>query len=110
VPVAPTSQPQVVYIGQQTPSTPVIIEVIGGLFGFYGIGWLVGGYAATGILLLVGSLLLAGLWALVAIATVGVGLFCIVPIDLVILLGSALTLNSRLKRKMMGKLRRQVKS
>ncbi len=90
----------------QQPSTPVIIEVIGGLFGFYGIGWLVGGYAFTGVMLLVGSLVLAGLWAIVTIATVGVGLFCIIPIDLAILVTSTLALNSRLKRK----LRRQVKS
>src|SRR6185369_16796786 len=81
VPVAPQSPPPVVYIVQQrSPSTPVIVEVIGGLFGFYGIGWLVGGYAFTGVMLLVGSLVLAGLWAIVTIATVGVGLFCIIPI------------------------------
>lgn len=111
VPVVPKSRPQqVIYVVQQTPSTPVIVEVLGGLFGFYGIGWLVGGYVATGTFLLLGSLLLAGLWAIVTIATVGVGLFCIIPIDLAILLGSTLTLNSRLKRKMMGKLRRQMAS
>jgi hypothetical protein len=107
-PIAPKPQPRVIYVVQQTPSTPVIVEVIGGLFGFYGIGWLVSGYVATGTLLLLGSLLLAGLWAIVTIATVGVGLFCIIPIDLAILISSTLTLNSRLKRKMMGRLRRQM--
>lgn len=103
-PIVP--QPRVVYVVQQAPGTPVIVEVIGGLFGFYGIGWLVGGYAFTGILLVLGSLVLAGLWAVVTVATVGVGLFCIIPANLAILLTSTLALNARLK----GKLRRRMKS
>ncbi len=109
-PIIPQSQPRVVYVVQQAPSTPVIVEVIGGLFGFYGIGWLVGGYTFTGILLVLGSLVLAGLWAVVTVATVGVGLFCVIPANLAILLTSTLTLNARLKRKLEGQLHRRVKS
>jgi hypothetical protein len=100
-------QPQVVVVVQQPSVAPVIVEVIGGLFGFYGIGWLVGGYAATGVLLLVGSLVLASFWAVVAVATVGVGLFCIIPVDLAILLASTLKLNARLKRQALRALTRQ---
>lgn len=98
--VTPKAPPQVIYIVRDSPSSaPVIIEVIGGLFGFYGIGWLVGGYVVTGTLMLIGSLLLTSVWLLVTIATVGVGLFCIIPANLAILLTSTLSLNSRLKRK-----------
>src|SRR5262244_850360 len=35
-PVVPQAQQRVVYVVHQPPSTPVIVEVIGGLFGFYG--------------------------------------------------------------------------
>lgn len=106
-PRALQSPPRVIYIERNSaPSTPVIVEVIGGLFGFYGIGWLVGGYAVTGALMLVGSLLLAAVWLIVTIATVGVGLFCIIPIDLAIVVASTLTLNSRLKRKIQKTQRR----
>lgn len=80
----------------------MIVELLGGLLGLYGVGWIVGGYVVTGALLLVGSFLLALLWIVVTLATVGVGLFCIIPLDLAILATSALTLKSRLKRRVLA--------
>ena len=94
------------YAGQRPSRGPLVFEVLGGLFGLYGVGWIVGGYAVTGALLLVGSFLLTLLWIAVTLATVGVGLFCIIPIDLVILATSALTLNARLKRRVLAGVRR----
>ena len=105
---APMSQPQgyyqpaVVAQPQTDTSMPVIVEIICGIFGFYGIGWLIAGYTVPGILLLVGGLVWAVLFWTIAALTAFIGLICLVPIDTAIFVTSALILNSRLKQRRMG--------
>ena len=105
---SPVSQPQSYYQSavaaprQADSSTPVIVEILCGIFGFYGIGWLIAGYTVPGILLLVGGLVWAVLFWTIAALTAFIGLICLVPIDIAIFVTSALILNSRLKQRRMG--------
>lgn len=93
----------VVVVQQQTSNTPVIVEIICGIFGFYGIGWMVAGYTVPGlVMLLVGILIWAPIFWVVAGITVGIGLVCLVPIDIAIWVTSALMLNNKLKQRRMG--------
>jgi hypothetical protein len=105
---APVSQPQgyyqpaVVAPQQADSSTPVIVEIICGIFGLYGIGWMIAGYTVPGIVLLIGGLVWAAIFWTVAVFTAFIGLVCLVPIDIAIWVTSALILNSRLKQRRMG--------
>jgi hypothetical protein len=87
---------------QADSSTPVIVEIVCGIFGFYGIGWLIAGYTTPGILLLVGGLVWAVMFWTIAVFTAFIGLICLVPIDIAIWVTSALILNGRLKQRRMG--------
>jgi TM2 domain-containing membrane protein YozV len=95
-------QPSVVAQPQADTSMPVIVEILCGIFGFYGIGWLIAGYTIPGILLLVGGLVWAVIFWTIAAVTHFVGLVCLVPFDIAIWVTSALILNSRLKQRRMG--------
>ena len=95
-------QPMVVVQQQDNSTLAIVLEVVIGLFGLYGIGWLVAGFKDTGVKILVGGLI----WWLVAIVisvfTLGIGLLCIWPIDLVIMIVSVVNLSKRLKERQMG--------
>jgi len=57
------------------PFVALMLEVVGGFFGFLGIGWIYAGRPATGILLLIGYWLLD--WALgILLAIVTMGVWC----------------------------------
>jgi hypothetical protein len=89
-----------VYLQVQQPSTagPIIAEVILGLFGVFGVGWLIGGKTTIGAILLG----LSALWWIVSIATVlltvGIGILCLFPIDVAFIVTSAVTLSNALKK------------
>jgi hypothetical protein len=95
-------QPVVVVQQQQDSSMPVIVELICDIFGIYGIGWLIAGYTTPGILLLIGGFIWAAIFWGATIITIGIGLICLVPIDIAFLITSVLMLNSRLKQRRMG--------
>jgi hypothetical protein len=73
----------------------IIAETILDLFGIYGVGWLIAGETTTGIILLVASFVWWSVAVLVTLFTVGVGLLCIVPLDLIFLLVSVILLAQR---------------
>ncbi len=73
----------------------IIVETILDLFGVYGVGWLIAGETTTGIILLVASFFWWAIAALITIFTVGVGLICIFPLDLIFLLVSVILLAQR---------------
>jgi hypothetical protein len=59
------------------PFIALILEVVGGFFGFLGLGWIYAGRPAIGIALLVGYWLLD--WAIgVTLSIVTIGLWCFV--------------------------------
>lgn len=100
-------QPMVVAAPQKDNSTvALVLEAVCGLFGLYGIGWLIGGYTTAGILLLAGGLLFGiFLWiaaAVGAVFTAGLTLACPAILNIAVLLTSTLILNSKLKQRRMG--------
>jgi hypothetical protein len=87
-----------------TLSGPVIVEALLPLFlGIYGVGWLLAGEIAVGILLLIGSLLLylplVVVSFILAVATGGVSLLCTGPLAISAICLNAYMLHSRVKRK-----------
>lgn len=59
------------------PFIALVLEVVGGFFGFLGLGWIYAGRPAMGIALLIGYWLLD--WAIgVTLSIVTIGLWCFV--------------------------------
>ena len=75
-------------------------EIILSLFGVFGVGWLIGGETAVGIVLLVCSFVLY--WPIMILGTLftfGLGLICLGPLAIGSIILNALLLNNRLNRK-----------
>jgi len=78
----------------------LVAEIILSLFGIYGVGWLIGGETAIGIILLVCSFVIyLPFVILVTILTLGFALNCIVPMSIAAIIVNAVLLNNALKRK-----------
>jgi tryptophan-rich sensory protein len=71
---------------------PVIVELLLNIIGIFGVGWLMTGHRMVGILLLIFSLAWITTATIVTIATFGLGLLCLGPMNLVLLLLSTLLL------------------
>lgn len=78
-------------------STAFILEILLGLFGISGIGWIYAGQTGTGIAFLIGMLVWMGIAAAVGIVTVGIGCVCTVPINLAIVGISTMMLNQHMQ-------------
>lgn len=78
--------------GVKSKSTALILEVVAGLFGFLGIGWIYAGETQKGIVILVGNLVVQ---LLVLIFTVFFGVICTIPLSAGI---SAYLLNEHIKK------------
>jgi TM2 domain-containing membrane protein YozV len=78
--------------GAKSKSTALILEVVAGLFGFLGIGWIYAGETQKGILILIGNFVLQGL---VLIFTLFFGVLCTIPISAGV---SAYLLNEHIKK------------
>jgi hypothetical protein len=85
-------------------STPLIVELLLSIFlGIFGVGWLIAGEVAVGVILLVCSLFiylpLLILSIFIAFFTFGLSLFCTGPMVIGAIVLNAILLNNRLKRK-----------
>jgi len=85
-------------------STPLIVELLLSIFlGIFGIGWLIAGEVAVGVILLVCSLFiylpLLIISIFIAFFTFGLSLFCTGPLIIGAIILNAILLNNRLKRK-----------
>ena len=78
-------------------SLAIILEVVPGLFGFLGIGWIYSGFTGAGIAWLVGFLIWNMIALVICIFTVGVGCLCTLPVNLVVLIASVMALNSQIQ-------------
>lgn len=87
---------------QDNSTLAIILEVICGIFGIYGIGWLVSGNTSTGLIFLIGGFVWLAVAIVLSILTLGIGLICIWPIDLAIMITSVIMLSNRLKQRRMG--------
>lgn len=77
----------------------LVLEILPGLFGFFGIGWIYSGNSTAGIVWLLSVLAMNWIIMLpVVILTAGFGVCCSVPTNLVLLGISAYTLNSYTKQ------------
>jgi TM2 domain-containing membrane protein YozV len=79
-------------------STAFILEILLGLFGISGIGWIYAGQTGTGVAFLIGMLVWMVIAGVVGVLTVGVGCVCTVPINLVIVGVSTMMLNQHMQR------------
>jgi hypothetical protein len=77
-------------------TVPLLLEAIPGFFGVYGIGWLVSGFTSTGLMLLIGGIIFSVVMLIITIFTLGFGLLCWGPINLVVMITSTIILNKRL--------------
>lgn len=76
----------------------IVLEVIAGLFGFFGIGWLISGYTTTGLLLLVGGIIWDVVGGLLSVTTLGFGFLCMGVVNIIVVVVSAIALNNRVNR------------
>jgi hypothetical protein len=79
-------------------TTAVVVEVVLGLAGIYGVGWLFAGRVRLAVILLVLSIAWIALAGGASVATAGVGLCGVVPLNVLFAALSAIALNRALKR------------
>lgn len=86
------------------PNTAFLIELVGGLFGLLGLGYLYVGRTQDGIIRLIGWIIFLGVaWTTVALLTaVIIGLFCW-PLQIALQIGIPVWSAIALKNNMMGK-------
>jgi hypothetical protein len=78
----------------------LVAEILLSLFGIFGIGWLMAGETAIGVILLLGSILIY--WPLMLLGTAiteGFGLICLGPLAIGIIILNIVLLSSVLRRK-----------
>ena len=103
-PSAPPPSDELAPYGGYAPRPPkdrglaLILEILPGLFGFLGFGWIYSGNTTVGILVLIGMLV----WDLIAliliVLSIGLGCFCTVPVNLTLIAMSAFMLNAYTKQ------------
>jgi hypothetical protein len=98
---APPSQP----IYYSTPARPhkdkglaMILEIVPALFGIFGIGWIYSGNLNTGLIWLIGMLLWTFFTIFLDVITFGVACLCTVPIQLIMIIVTAVTLNTHINK------------
>ncbi len=79
--------------GTKDKSVALILEILPGLFGFLGIGWLYSGQTGTGLAWLIGYFIFMVVAITIDVLTVGVGCFCTVPLNIACVALSAYNLN-----------------
>jgi hypothetical protein len=79
-------------------SNALVLEILLGLFGLFGIGWMYSGNTTVGILLLTGVMI----WNCIALSSIiltgGFACICTIPVNLILVAISATLLNSYIKR------------
>ena len=77
----------------------MILEILPGLFGFLGFGWIYSGNTSTGTIILIGFLFWSFMTGFIAVLTVGFSLLCTLPLSLLAIILSTVTLNNHIKSK-----------
>ena len=78
-------------------SIALILEILPAFFGIFGIGWIYAGNLAVGILLLAGVLVWDVIAVVINILSGGLGCFCTLPVAIVLIAVSAVSLHSYTK-------------
>jgi hypothetical protein len=71
----------------------LVIEILPGLFGFLGLGWIYSGNLTVGLIWLVGFFIWTVTATILSVVTAGIGIFCWLPISLTCIIISAVTLH-----------------
>lgn len=79
-------------------SVAYILEILPGIFGILGIGWMYAGNTGVGIAWLVGTLVWDVIAIIIDIASVGFGCFCSVPVNIVLIVLSSVSLSNYIKQ------------
>ena len=74
-----------------------MIEILPGLFGLYGFGWIYSGNVSAGVILLVGGLLWGAFAIFLAIITGTFACICTIPVNLGLITLSSVMLNGHIK-------------
>jgi hypothetical protein len=72
----------------------LILEILPGMFGFLGFGWIYSGNTTAGVIWLICFFAWTVLAAIIDVATVGIFLLCSLPISIACIAVSAISLNS----------------
>jgi hypothetical protein len=98
----PTYQPPQ-YSGYAPPppksrGTALLLEILPGLFGFLGFGWIYGGNTTTGLLWLAGMIVWDMIAVLIDVLSAGLACFCTVPVNLALIAVSSMLLSTYTKQ------------
>jgi len=94
--IAPYPQPYAPISGYTAPkdkSMVIILELLPGLLGFAGFGWIYAGQTTTGILILIGNMVVVWVLGVITALTGGLGLLCLCPVEIGIVAISAFMVN-----------------
>jgi hypothetical protein len=80
-------------------SLALILEILPGLFGLLGFGWIYSGNTNAGVLWLLGVLVWDIMAIVIMVLTAGFGCICTVPVNLVLVAISASSLNNYTKQR-----------
>lgn len=83
---------------QKDSGLALILEILPGLFGFLGIGYMYAGYTTGGILRLVGWWIILVIAVIISAITAGIGLLCFAPFAIGVPIVSGLLLKERMKQ------------
>jgi hypothetical protein len=99
-PYVPAAPPPPAYITRpaKDKSIALILEILPGLFGILGIGWIYAGNTTAGLGWLIGFLIWDVIAVTIAIFTLGIGILCTFPINILCIVLSVVSLNSFTKR------------
>lgn len=94
-------QPPYMAYAQRPPkdrSIALILEILPDLFGLFGFGWIYAGNTSAGLMWLVGMLFWDFIAIVIGVLTGGFGCFCTIPVNLVLTVVSASSLNAYTKQ------------
>ena len=76
----------------------LILEILPGLFGIFGIGWIYASETNTGVLILIGGLVMMFIFVTANVLSAGICCFGTIPIQLAVLAISTIKLNDFMKQ------------
>ena len=79
-------------------SVALILEILPGLFGLLGFSWIYSNQTSTGVMWLVGTFVWDIIALIIIALTAGFGCFCTIPVNIVLIVVSAVSLNSHAKQ------------
>ncbi|HZQ07907.1 MAG TPA: hypothetical protein VFD70_15085 [Anaerolineae bacterium] len=80
-------------------ATALVLEILPGLFGFLGFGWIYAGETSKGVTWLIGFLIWSVIGIIASAFTAFIGCLCVLPISCFLIYMSASRLNTYLKSR-----------